>query len=127
MKKEIIYEKSTLNHSDPQELIEVDNESSFYPNIEQDGKEYCRMTYGKNIHCKSLKVFNPAYYEKSELHSLQEHHYPFRVWLGGKDDDSWTKYFPTEEAMLKEVERLRKKQPINKHDDVIENGYFFTN
>jgi hypothetical protein len=59
VKKEIIYEKATINHADPQELIEVDSESSFYPNIKQDGKEYCRMDYGKNIHCKPIKSFDP--------------------------------------------------------------------
>lgn len=127
MKKEIVYEKSTLSHSNPQELIEVDNESSFCHNIKQDGKQYCRMNFGKNIHCKTIKIVNAADYEKDDLHSLQEHHYPFRLRLGGNDNDSWTKYFPTEEEILKEVERLRNKQPINKTDDVEENGYFFTN
>ena len=168
MKKEIIYEKSTLNRADPQELIEVDSESSFYPNIKQDGKEYCRMYCGKNIHCRPIKSFDPKpfisstyyggkdlklnslshekkieallpfgikavveaiekAYNTSHLHSLQEHHYPFRLRLGGNDDDSWTKYFATEEEMIEEVELLRSKQPINKANDVEWNGYFFTN
>jgi hypothetical protein len=66
-------------------------------------------------------------YNTSHLHSLQENHYPFRLRLGGNDDDSWTKYFATEEEMIEEVELLRSKQPINKANDVEWNGYFFTN
>lgn len=53
--------------------------------------------------------------------------YPYRIWLYGTDDDSWSKWFLTEKEMLKEVNWLRKMQPLNKNRDIINRGYVFTN
>ena len=64
---------------------------------------------------------------ESDVQYLQETYYPYQVRLSGNDDDSWTKYFYTEEDMMNEVYRLRRCQPINKGIDVIGNGYVFTN
>lgn len=53
--------------------------------------------------------------------------YPYRIWLYGTDDDSWSKWFLTEEEIMKEVYWLRKMQPLNKIRDIIDREYIFTN
>lgn len=60
-------------------------------------------------------------------HSIDEHYQPYKVYLAGNDDASYTKYFSTEEDMMVEVYRLRRCQPINMDIDVVNNGYYFTN
>lgn len=64
---------------------------------------------------------------KRELSYANEEFLPFFIRLSGNDDDSWTKYFSTEEEMLQEVYLLRRVQPINKWEDVKLRGYEFTN
>lgn len=64
---------------------------------------------------------------QNHTHEIEEKYCPFFLRLQGNDDDSWTKYFCTEEEMMEEVYRLRRCQPINKQIDVISNGYHFTN
>lgn len=51
---------------------------------------------------------------------------PFGVRLSGNDDDSWTKYFDTQQECEDELNYLRKMQPTNKEMDIINRGYIFT-
>jgi hypothetical protein len=91
------------------EFIQVDEHSSFYGNFYEEDEN------GNEIQgCHLKKGFN-TYNNK------------FYVKLSGNDDDSWTKYFDTEEDAQEEVYRLRRSQPINKEFDVKQNGYEFTN
>ena len=52
---------------------------------------------------------------------------PYRVYLAGNDDCSYTKWFATEKEMKEEVKYLRKMQPLDFYLDVIQRGYIFTN
>lgn len=40
------------------EFIEVDADTSFYGNFEQDGKQGCYLRFGENVNCKELASFN---------------------------------------------------------------------
>lgn len=154
------------------EFIEVDEDTSFCGNFEQDGKEGCHMKFGVNIHAKPLASFEYLPYvseydipyslkkeglslykmtkeekfqvfkdlglkvaldvfkrrlNENHTHRIEEHHCPFYLRLQGNDDDSWTRYFCTQEEMMDEVYRLRRCQPISKELDVYGNSYHFTN
>jgi hypothetical protein len=52
---------------------------------------------------------------------------PFRIYLAGNDDYSYTKWFSTEEEMNEELRYLRLMQPLNFFLDIAERGYIFTN
>lgn len=92
--------------------------------------------YGKSKEYK-LGVFNTLSLKEKvrvyklllnkELAYLNESVLPFIVKVYGNDDESWTKHFSTEEEMLQEVYLLRRLQPINKYEDIIDRKYEFTN
>jgi hypothetical protein len=52
---------------------------------------------------------------------------PYKLYLCGNDDCSYTKYFCTKEEALAEQEYLRKTQPLDMRIDILNRGYFFTN
>jgi len=52
---------------------------------------------------------------------------PYRVYLCGNDDCSYTKWFATQEQADAEVLYLRKMQPLDMNRDIYDRGYIFTN
>jgi hypothetical protein len=56
-----------------------------------------------------------------------EGYLPFRVYLHGNDDASYSRWFGTVEEMNEELGYLAKMQPINMWKDVQGRGYVFTN
>ncbi len=54
-------------------------------------------------------------------------YFPYRIYLYGTDDTSYSKWFFTEEEMMKEVNWLRKMQPLNLVRDLLDRGFMFTN
>ena len=52
---------------------------------------------------------------------------PFRLYLAGNDDTSYSKYFVTREEAEKELNYLRKMQPLDFGRDILSRQYFFTN
>ena len=59
--------------------------------------------------------------------SKLEEYLPFRVYLFGTDDCSYSKYFCTLEEATQEMNYLRMMQPLDFKLDVIDKGYLFTN
>jgi hypothetical protein len=98
-------------------------------NVELYGKsseETCKILLEKIGLKRTVEAFKEGI-SRDLNHSIDEYHGIYRIFLSGNDDDSWTKYFYTEEDMMEEVYRLRRRQPINKRIDVEKNGYYFTN
>jgi len=89
--------------------------------------EVDRYTYLENLGLKVMLNIWKENINQNHSHSIDASYCPFFIKLSGNDDDSWTKYFCTEEEMMQEVYRLRRCQPINKEIDVENNGYYFTN
>jgi len=115
------YTLHRINHKFYTELQK--NKISFYNKSDKEIIDIIISKFG-------LGVLLEAY--KRELgqnhnHSIDKHYQPYKVYLAGNDDDSYTKYFSTEEDMMNEVYRLRRCQPINMDIDVLNNRYFFTN
>ena len=54
-------------------------------------------------------------------------YFPYRIYLYGTDDTSYSKWFFTEEEMMKEVNWLRKMQPLNLIRDLLDREFMFTN
>lgn len=54
-------------------------------------------------------------------------YFPYRIYLYGTDDSSYSKWFIKEEDMLEEVKYLRKMQPLNLQRDLLDRGFVFTN
>ena len=52
---------------------------------------------------------------------------PYKLYLYGNDDCSYTKYFGAKEEVDKELEFLRKMQPLDFNKDITSRGYYFTN
>lgn len=52
---------------------------------------------------------------------------PFTLYLCGNDDCSYSKWFPTLEAALEEIELFLACEPLNMQRDIRDNGFFFTN
>lgn len=52
---------------------------------------------------------------------------PYRIYMYGTDDASWTKWFFNMDAVEKELQYLRMMQPLNLWKDFTERGYIFTN
>jgi hypothetical protein len=52
---------------------------------------------------------------------------PWRVYVAGNDDMSWSLYLPTKEAAETELRYLRQMQPLRHKQDLIWRGYEFTN
>lgn len=67
------------------------------------------------------------YYNKSYLQEAIENTLPYEIKLFGNDDCSYTKWFATEEEMLKEMDYLRKMQPLHFWFDIRQREYIFTN
>lgn len=51
--------------------------------------------------------------------------FPFRLYICGNDDASYSKFFATEEGMNEELDLLLACQPIHFYNDLV--GYIFTN
>ena len=51
----------------------------------------------------------------------------YQIYLSGNDDTTYSKWFFTEEDCNKEIDYLRKMQPLNYWDDIKDRGYIFTN
>ena len=66
-----------------------------------------------------------AYY-KSHISYLKEQ-LPFRVYITGNDDCSYTKWFATKDEAEAELNRLRMMQPLDMQLDIIDQQYTFTN
>lgn len=54
-------------------------------------------------------------------------YFPYRIYLYGTDDSSYSKWFLKAEDMLEEVKYLRKMQPLNLQRDLLDRGFVFTN
>lgn len=54
-------------------------------------------------------------------------YFPYRIYLYGTDDSSYSKWFIKEEDMMEEVRYLRKMQPLNLMRDLLDRGFVFTN
>jgi hypothetical protein len=52
---------------------------------------------------------------------------PFSLYLGGNDDASYTKFYPTQEVAQAELDLFLSDQPLNFALHVAENGFVFTN
>jgi len=52
---------------------------------------------------------------------------PYSFYLAGNDDSSYTKFFPTHEAVMEELELFLVDQPLNYEVHVEDNGFIFTN
>lgn len=52
---------------------------------------------------------------------------PWRLYLCGTDDCSYTRWFATEEQMNEEINYLRKMQPLDMYRDIYDRDYIFTN
>lgn len=60
-------------------------------------------------------------------HELEPRYFPYRIYLYGTDDSSYSKWFVKEEDMMEDVKYLRKMQPLSLERDVIGKGFVFTN
>lgn len=63
------------------------------------------------------------------LHSFLEwttEEYPFRLYMRGNDDTSYTRFFKTEEEGLELIELLEVSSPID-FNEFLEFGFFFSN
>lgn len=58
---------------------------------------------------------------------LEPRYFPYKIYLYGTDDCSYSKWFVKEEDMLEEVKFLRKMQPISLERDLLNRGFVFTN
>lgn len=56
-----------------------------------------------------------------------EEYLPYKVYLYGTDDTSYTKYFCTLEEAEQEMNSLRMMQPLDFKLDILDRGYLFTN
>ena len=52
---------------------------------------------------------------------------PFSLYMCGNDDCSYTKYYPTLEALQAELNLFLSDQPLNMYLHIEENGFVFTN
>ena len=52
---------------------------------------------------------------------------PYGLYLGGNDDASWTKFYPSLEPLREELGLFLAMQPLNFNLHVGENGFVFTN
>lgn len=75
---------------------------------------------------KTIELLKTKLNENYTL-TIEELYCPYKIFLKGTDDDSWTRYFYTKEEMMKEVYRLRRCQPINLYIDIENNFYHYTN
>jgi hypothetical protein len=82
----------TSNEGRLGEFIEVDSETNFCGNYENEGKKGCFMWFSE----KGLRVV-----------------------LDGTDDLSYNREFGSVEELREEVNRLRKIQPINEESDIL--------
>jgi len=71
---------------------------------------------------------------RSVLKSWEENNFerlsnklPYRIYLYGTDDCSYTKWFSSHEEREKELDYLRGMQPLDFCKDVVQRGYSFTN
>ncbi len=58
---------------------------------------------------------------------LKQDFLPFKIYMCGTDDCSYSNWFGTEEEVNKELEYLRKMQPLDFTKDIRDRGYIFTN
>lgn len=54
-------------------------------------------------------------------------YFPYKIYLYGTDDCSYSKWFTEESKMLEEVNYLRKMQPLNLQRDLLDRDFVFTN
>lgn len=67
-------------------------------------------------------------YLRSQISFIEEGEYaPIILRLFGNDDSSWSKLLYSEEELEKELQFLRKMQPISLQYDIINRDWFFSN
>ena len=76
----------------------------------------------RDKHSTALEYYNKYWY-KEYIESIL----PYKIYLCGNDDCSYSKWFATQEEVDKEVEYLRKMQPLCFGRDICQRGYIFTN
>lgn len=73
---------------------------------------------------RNLGILTAKRYIENES---EPRYFPYRIYLYGTDDSSYSKWFVKEEDMMEDVKYLRKMQPISLERDVLEKGFVFTN
>jgi hypothetical protein len=102
---------------------------SFY-NREVDSYDWSQEEKNHYFDCLSLREQHEhaKYVLKSCITPEQfEERLPYKIFMYGNDDTSYSKYFATEEERQKEIEYLLKMQPLCMTKDIFAREYVFTN
>lgn len=109
-----------------QNEIEKDKKEPYYNIVYRWSKKQKREFF-EGLSLEDKNYITISVLEYSLQHFKDKRYYPYNVYVAGNDDESWTKYFATEEEMLQEVNYLRMMEPINKQLDICSRNYVFTN
>jgi len=109
-----------------QKDIEQGKEKPYY-NIVCKWSRTQKQEFFKSLSLENKNYISVSVLERTLQHFKDKHYYPYEVYIAGNDDESWTKYFATEEEMIQEVNYLRMMEPINKNLDICSRDYVFTN
>jgi hypothetical protein len=90
-----------------------------------------KISFFNSMSAKNKFLTAERYYkEKFQYSSLNEDlmtRLPYKIYMCGNDDCSYSKWFATRKEMRDEVLYLRKMQPLDFYIDICERGYIFTN
>ena len=102
---------------------DIDNFANIYYRMGREEKEeFIKSLKDEEFH----KLYKNSLNSQLEKESI-ERFKPYHIHLGGNDDCSYSKWFFTEHEMNKELDYLRKMQPLNFWSDILDRGYIFTN
>jgi hypothetical protein len=105
----------------------IDGEySTFSNNYYNMSKEEKKKFIESLSHERFFKLYKNVVKYLSDEESIESKK-PYRIYMYGNDDSSWTKWFFTKEEVEKELEYLRMMQPLNLYKDFTDRGYLFTN
>lgn len=72
---------------------------------------------------KELKIWEERVSQPLAIPTKEK---PFSLFIAGNDDASWTKFYPSEEEAIQELDFFEANQPVS-WDAIKENGFVFTN
>lgn len=85
----------------------------------------------KHNYFDSLSAADKHYIAKRQLQWIDkewlESKLPFKIYLSGNDDTSFSKWFATKKEVQEEINYLLKMQPLCMHKDIYDRDYIFTN
>lgn len=106
----------------PHAIYEKVDDATHYHMTPDEKEAFFNTLSVTDKHHTAKNYYSMGYLKESLAQCL-----PYRIYMCGNDDCSYSKWFATKKEMDDEMKYLRKMQPLDFYIDIRDRGYIFTN